>query len=171
MLVSSLTHTQFESYVSWTKTRNGLHTWRDKVSVAVRLCQVPMLWLQKNIQALKPGQYVYIRAPDFRSAAGCSHHKDKSHLTFAAWSPRQGFTEQERPNITVQPHCPAQTAVNRGASEHPAQSTSSQTPSCPAPRHTALAAEVTACCVPYISQLQTGRISFFVNEGKFFLRG
>lgn len=51
--------------------------------------------LKKNIQPLKPGQYTCIRVSDFRSAAGCSHHIDKSSLTFAAWIPRQGFTEQE----------------------------------------------------------------------------
>lgn len=84
--------------------------------------------------------------------------KDKSSLTFAAWSPRQGFTEQGQPNITIQPYCPAQTAVNRGASEHPAQSTSSQTPSCPAPGCTALAAEVT-CVLCTIHQPATNRLN------------
>jgi len=112
--------------------------------------------LKKNIQALKLGQYTGITVSDFRRAAGCSHHKDKSNLTFAAWGPSQGFAEQEQPTTTVQPHRPAQTAVNQGISEHPAQSTSSQSPSCPAPSCTALAAEVTACCVTYISQLQIG---------------
>lgn len=79
---SSCAYTHMICIVHFLKRCNGLHTQWDKLSVAVRVCQVPMLWLQKNIWALKPGQYICIRASDFRSAAGCSHHKDKPSLTF-----------------------------------------------------------------------------------------
>lgn len=43
---------------------------------------------------------------DFRSAAGISYHEDKSNLSFADWESKERLMEQEKPNTTVQPHCP-----------------------------------------------------------------
>lgn len=60
----------------------------------------------ENAQALKAGQYTHIIMSDFKSAAGCSQHKDKSNLSFAGWESKERFMEQEQPNTTVQPHCP-----------------------------------------------------------------